>query len=58
VASLQHIDQFLLTMAMTALGMETSLDKLKGVGIKPFILALILFFWLIIGGYTAVYLLA
>jgi len=44
-------------MAMTALGMETSLDKLKGVGIKPFILAMVLFTWLMVGGYTAVSLL-
>jgi len=57
VVSLQHIDQFLLTMAMTALGMETSLDKLKGVGIKPFILAMVLFVWLIVGGFTVVSLL-
>jgi len=58
VMTLQHIDQFLLTMAMTALGMETSLDKLKGVGIKPFILAMVLFIWLIAGGFTVVSLLA
>ncbi|MDQ6951535.1 MAG: YeiH family protein [Mariprofundales bacterium] len=51
VHSLRQIDQFLLTMAMTALGMETSLNKLKGVGIKPFILAAILFVWLLCGGY-------
>jgi len=57
VAILQHIDQFLLTMAMTALGMETSLDKLKDVGIKPFILALVLFIWLVAGGFTVVSLL-
>ncbi len=57
VVILQHIDQFLLTMAMTALGMETSLDKLKGVGIKPFILAMVLFIWLILGGYIVVSLL-
>jgi uncharacterized integral membrane protein (TIGR00698 family) len=57
VLILQHIDQFLLTMAMTALGMETSLDKLKGVGIKPFILAMILFVWLIVAGYVVVSLL-
>ena len=57
VIILQHIDQFLLTMAMTALGMETSLDKLKGVGIKPFILAMLLFVWLMMGGYMMVYLL-
>ncbi|MBN4061540.1 YeiH family putative sulfate export transporter [bacterium AH-315-G11] len=57
VMALQHIDQFLLTMAMTALGMETSLDKLKGVGMKPFVLAMILFVWLMVGGYTVVSLL-
>jgi len=57
VVSLQHTDQFLLTMAMTALGMETSLDKLKGVGIKPFILAMVLFVWLMVGGFTVVSLL-
>jgi len=57
VMVLQHMDQFLLTMAMTALGMETSFDKLKGVGIKPFILAAILFIWLTVGGYSAVYVL-
>lgn len=54
VMILQHIDQFLLTMAMTALGVETNLDKLKGVGIKPFILAVVLFIWLMVGGYTVV----
>jgi len=37
--------------------METSLDKLKGVGIKPFILALVLFVWLVAGGFTVVSLL-
>jgi len=52
VQNLQQLDQFLLTMAMTALGMETSLSKLKGVGIKPFILAAILFVWLLSGGYA------
>jgi len=57
VEILQHIDQFLLTMAMTALGMETNLDKLKGVGIKPFILAAVLFVWLMVGGFTTVSLL-
>lgn len=52
VLNLQHLDQFLLTMAMTALGMETRVDKLKGVGIKPFILAMILFVWLVVGGFS------
>ncbi len=58
VTELQQIDQFLLTMAMTALGMETSLNKLKGIGIKPFVLASILFVWLLMGGYAVVYSLA
>ena len=44
-------DTFLLTMAMTALGAETSIDKFKKAGFKPFVLALILFVWLIGGGY-------
>ncbi len=45
------LDTFLLTMAMTALGMETNLTKLKDVGIKPFYMALAMFIWLIVGGY-------
>ncbi len=44
-------DTCLLTMAMTALGAETSFDKFKKAGSKPFVLALILFCWLIVGGY-------
>lgn len=44
-------DTFLLTMAMTALGAETSIDKFRKAGAKPFVLALILFVWLIAGGY-------
>ena len=44
-------DTFLLTMARTALGAETSIDKFKKAGFKPFLLAFILFVWLIGGGY-------
>ena len=44
-------DTFLLTMAMTALGAETSIDKFKKAGFKPFLLAFILFLWLLGGGY-------
>lgn len=44
-------DTFLLTMAMTALGAETSIDKFRKAGFKPFLLAAILFVWLIGGGY-------
>ncbi|MDE5642394.1 MAG: YeiH family protein [Muribaculaceae bacterium] len=48
---INYIDTFLLTMAMVALGAETSFDKFKKAGAKPFILASILFVWLIGGGY-------
>ncbi|MDE6343198.1 MAG: YeiH family protein [Muribaculaceae bacterium] len=48
---INYIDTFLLTMAMVALGAETSFDKFKKAGAKPFILAGILFMWLIGGGY-------
>lgn len=51
VTDINAIDTFALTMAMTALGMETSIDKFKGVGLKPIYLAMILFIWLIFGGY-------
>ena len=51
VTQINLIDTFLLTMAMTALGMETHINKFKQAGIKPVILALILFFWLITVAY-------
>ena len=45
------ISTFLLTMAMTALGADTSFKKFKQAGAKPFALAALLWLWLIIGGY-------
>lgn len=51
VEILRNVDTFLLTMAMTALGVETSFDKFKQAGPKPFLLAFILFVWLFGGGY-------
>ncbi len=51
VDAINYIDTFLLTMAMAALGAETSIDKFKKAGAKPFILAAILFVWLISGGW-------
>lgn len=48
---INYIDTFLLTMAMAALGAETSIDKFKKAGAKPFILAAILFVWLMTGGW-------
>lgn len=49
---INYIDTFLLTMAMAALGAETSFDKFKKAGPKPFILAAILFAWLMLGGWA------
>lgn len=49
--TIEYIDTFLLTMAMTALGTDTSFDKFKAAGAKPFILAGLLFVWLLVGGY-------
>ena len=49
---INYIDTFLLTMAMAALGAETSLDKFKKAGAKPFILAFLLYVWLLVGGWA------
>ncbi len=51
VDGINYFDTFLLTMAMAALGAETSIDKFKKAGAKPFVLALILDIWLIGGGF-------
>lgn len=48
---INQFDTFLLTMAMVALGAETSADKFKQAGAKPFLLAAILWVWLLVGGY-------
>ena len=51
VSVINSLDIFMLTMAMCALGMETSLEKVRMVGPKPFLLAGVLALWLIGGGY-------
>ena len=51
VSAINSFDTFLLTMAMTALGAETSIDKFRQAGAKPFLLALVLFVWLMAGGW-------
>ncbi len=48
---IEYIDTFMLTMAMTALGTETNIQKFKQAGSKPFLLAAFLFVWLVVGGY-------
>ena len=49
--AIEYIDTFMLTMAMTALGTDTSIDKFRQAGAKPYVLAFGLFIWLIVGGY-------
>lgn len=51
---IKNIDILFLTMAMTALGFETTIKKVQNVGLKPFLLASILFVWLIFGGFFIV----
>lgn len=49
--TIEYVDTFMLTMAMTALGTETNLAKFKQAGAKPFVLAGLLYVWLVVGGY-------
>ena len=49
--AIEYIDTFMLTMAMTALGTDTSIEKFKQAGAKPFVLAFLLYIWLVGGGY-------
>lgn len=49
--AIEYVDTFMLTMAMTALGTETSIDKFRQAGAKPFVLAGLLYVWLVVGGY-------
>ncbi len=46
VALINQLDILLLTMAMAAIGIETNLNKIKTVGLKPMYLAIFLFIWL------------
>lgn len=57
-AWMEKFDTFLLTMAMTALGADTSIDKFKKAGAKPFYLAFGLYVWLVLGGYALVKIIA
>ena len=49
---INEIDTFLLTMAMTALGMGTVFAKFKGLGLAPIYTATTMFVWLVIGGFV------
>lgn len=45
------VDTFLLTMAMSALGLGTKFSKFKGLGSAPLLTALSMFIWLVVGGF-------
>ena len=54
VDTINTVDTFLLTMAMSALGMQTDFKKFRGFGLAPFYTALVMFIWLVVGGFLAI----
>jgi uncharacterized integral membrane protein (TIGR00698 family) len=56
-ALLRQADVFALTMAMTALGMETRFSQIRKAGPRVLALGFILYLWLLAGGYAMVKLL-
>jgi len=50
VTLLVTLDTLLLAMAMAALGLTTHVSALKTAGVKPLLLAMMLFVWLVVGG--------
>lgn len=44
------LDNFVLAMAMGALGLGTRISAVRRAGVKPLLLALVLFGWLVLGG--------
>jgi len=55
VVLLRKLDIFALTMAMTALGIETRFAQIRAAGPRVLALGLLLFVWLIAGGYAVVW---
>lgn len=45
-----QLDNLLLAMAMAALGLTTRFSALKQAGVKPLLLGLLIFLWLVLGG--------
>lgn len=54
VTAIRRLDVFALTMAMTALGIETRFGQIRQAGPKVMLLGLILYVWLVLGGYGVV----
>ncbi|RCW68586.1 YeiH family protein [Pseudorhodoferax soli] len=48
--AIETFDTIVLAMAMAALGVSTRVSALRQAGLKPLLLALVLFIWLVIGG--------
>lgn len=56
VTAVRRLDVFALTMAMTALGIETRFGQIRKAGPRVLALGLILYAWLLFGGYGIVHL--
>ena len=54
ITAVRRLDVFALTMAMTALGIETRFGQIRKAGPKVMLLGLILYIWLVFGGYGIV----
>jgi len=50
IVVINQLDNVLLAMAMAALGLTTHISQLKRAGLRPLLLGLMLFIWLIVGG--------
>lgn len=51
VEGILHVDAILLAMAMAALGLRTRVASLREAGLRPILLAALLFVFLVVGGY-------
>lgn len=52
---LVEIDSFLLISAMAALGLTTQASAIKKAGLKPLILGILIYLWLVVGGFLVNY---
>ena len=50
-----EIDSFLLISAMAALGLTTQASAIKKAGLKPLILGILIYLWLVVGGFLVNY---
>lgn len=50
IKNIDKVDDLLLAMAMAALGLTTHISQLRKAGLRPLLLGLMLFIWLIVGG--------